>query len=163
VTVVIDSCTLINLFNTGLATRLIDGLPYRLLVPAAVVSEIVEQRSILDSFLSSARVQMADDSLIGIAEFSELKLRFDLGDGETEAIAIARQLGSSAACDDKKAREAFVEIIGASRLMGSIGIIAKGVKLNIVTEAEGLQGILRAKTLGAYFPAKVCDIFREML
>lgn len=150
--VVLDASTLINLAN-GETLGAILSLPgRRFLVSGAVRDESRSIATAIKEAVASGKLELVDDALITLRAFTEAKRALQLGDGETECILAAEQIGCSIACDDRAARDASIARLGQARLTGSIGLLRLARQEGLLTRAAAFASYELMRQRGGYLP-----------
>ena len=104
--IAIDSSSLILLAKTGMLDIAIKGISGKMIMTNKVYEECVTQKNTTDSTLIRKR---AEEGAIGLGElkdknsYHKIRNDFNLGEGETEAIAFCMENNLSLITDDKKA------------------------------------------------------------
>lgn len=103
---IIDASTLILLAKCGLLDLLIGNLKSGLVIPEKVKIESTAKEDAFDAKLIRERIK--EDKIIvkkikDFARYKKLMMNFNLGEGESEAIALSLQEKESLMTDDKNA------------------------------------------------------------
>ena len=123
--IVSDSTTLIILFDLN-RIELLSNLFPKIIIPSAVYDEISIKKSIvLPRFISVQEVK--DDEVL-----KSLKQLLDLG--ESEAIALALELGSKLIIDEKKGRK--IAMRQGLEIIGLLGIVYLNIKKGFISKEE---------------------------
>jgi predicted nucleic acid-binding protein len=123
VKIIYDASSLINLANGGVLDRIISDTSLISLVGPQVLAECSSIKSELDLLIENNELLLMSDEELPAETYFEILEKYRLGPGETECIAFARQYPDITAisCDDRRARNVCAEVIGESRLTGTIG------------------------------------------
>ena len=149
--IVIDACTLINIGKSG-CVEYIKAIPsLRLLVGDVVYGEVSEQDATILEAVEDV-LDRIDSDAMPADQFTRLVGVENLGGGESECIAIGRELGVLIGTDDGKARKYVADKWGCENLVGSIGLIRKCVLNGIKSEAQAYRGYRRMVGAGAFLP-----------
>jgi predicted nucleic acid-binding protein len=149
--VVIDTCSIINLINSNLASEVLGDENFTFVIGPAVRLELSKESSQLPELaeLEQRGLLKYYNKPIDITLIGSLFTEFDLGDGETECIAIALIERYKLCCDDRKARKAAENKIGQPSCYGSIGALKKAV----CTGANA--GYNEMKSKGGFLPSNI--------
>lgn len=152
--VILDACTLINLIN-GASLQTVLSIPeFSFFVGDILLdSEILNpaQKLIIDAHISKGHIVKLT-SIITLQEFLIVKQKFDLGDGETEGIALCKKGKYSFASDDWKARRSGVIEIGDAKVIGTLFLLRETVRQSLMTIQEAISCIQLMKQKGAFLP-----------
>lgn len=72
---------------------------------------------------AAGAIGFLDDGVVPTSRFLELLELYELGDGETECIAICEVNGHMLCCDNRKAREVASTLFGRPRVVGTIRLL----------------------------------------
>ena len=123
--IVSDSATLIILFDLD-RVELLSNLFPRIIIPSAVYREITVKRAIeLPEFINAQRPK--ESEVLGI-----LKQVLDIG--ESEAIALALELGSKLVIDEKKGRK--IAMGQGLEIIGLLGIVYLNITKGFIPQEE---------------------------
>jgi predicted nucleic acid-binding protein len=152
--VVLDACTLINLINGEVLQKII-------LLPRFIfnVSDNLLDQEILDQaqklyievLLNDGHLKLLESN-VTLSEFTNLKNEYDLGDGETECLALCKKNNLHFASDDFKARKCGVKELGEQRVVGSLFFLRESVANQVLTCDEAKNGFALMKSKGGYLP-----------
>lgn len=126
---VVDACTLINLHSGGVIEIAIQAGIIDASLEGIVLGECGSITAELEQLIADGHLNKLDEDLVDIEEFERLVRVYDLGDGETECLALAVRNGYSLASDDGNARKAAIAELGVDRVSGSLGILKRLVAL----------------------------------
>lgn len=101
----------------------------------------------------SGRIAVLAGNVIPYAVYVDLLGRFQLGDGETECLAAGKTIGCMIATDDRKARHAVVELLGADYLTGTLGLLRDAVSAGLIGSEDAVVFHETMKRLGSFLPA----------
>ncbi len=152
-----DACALFNLHNGGVLEIAVSLNDCHFLLGKAVYGEARSIAEELNRLLDLQKLAWIDDAAIPASEFLRLKEEFDLGDGETECLSAAEHLECRLVFDDMAARRAGIELIGAERVTGSIGVLRACVDAGNLERAAAYQAYELMKTMGGFLPAMTID------
>lgn len=155
-----DACSIINLDNAG-ALGMVSSLPCcDLFLSPIVVGECnaTAAASIVLAH-SAGQLSLIDDHDVPAGRFFDFLDQFELGDGETECIALAENSDFVICCDDRKARRAAAEVIGAERVIGSLRLLQWAATNQSITPEEASAIVSTMKECGAFLPDLPHDFF----
>src|SRR6267378_2113510 len=90
--IALDACTIINLLNGNILQQITQLSGHRFYVSDGILEQELlspAQNIFLDTLITNGSIQVCTSS-ITVQEFIALKSKYDLGDGETETIAICK-------------------------------------------------------------------------
>lgn len=151
--VLLDSSSVINLHNAG-ALALVSRLKRcRFWLPPMVVSEcqVGSAAAILELQAADA-IGFLDDDIVPTDRFLELLELHELGDGETECIAICELNGHMLCCDDRKAREAASTLFGQDRVVGTIRVLRWCVEEGLADCGQAHDLFRSMRAAGGFLP-----------
>lgn len=157
---IMDACAIMNLV-AGEATRLC----LERIDPKAQVSPVVEgecsnddtQQSLIElieeGLIERTDVEIAAEDLLAFMS------RHDLGAGESEAILVCISSNKHLWSDDGKARRLGTEMLGAARVVGTIGVLKELTRLGDIGIDDAYAVYSQMRDEGAFFPNLVRDEF----
>jgi predicted nucleic acid-binding protein len=151
VIVAVDACSAINLAKSGVLHRVL-GLPYDFRLGPEVVSECSPMEPDLQAACDSGRIVLVRDDDVDIAEVIRIAA-FNLGDGETETIALACTFGWHVCTDDGAARRRATIEVGAARVLGTLRLLTDAVAATQLTAHEAFAAYQQMIASGAFLPA----------
>lgn len=151
-TFVVDACSWINISNGDMLAAVV-RLPIRLSVGPLTRDECGPLAATLDTLVARGLIDQIDDASMPAAPFAALLLKYGLGDGETECLALASYYGWSVATDDRAGRRAAKETVGAARLTGSLGLLRSAVAAHVVTSDQAWASYQRMVAGGGFLPS----------
>lgn len=155
---VLDACAFMNLVNSGCLPLALTLDDVRYAVSSAVRREVISEAGFLSALIDAGAIAFIDDSQIPADMYLELKAEYELGDGETEIICVAKiDQAAVVVVDDRKARTAASTELGEKRVTGSIGILRRCVARDLIGKEDAYNGYLRMKNLGGYLPELSID------
>lgn len=119
--IVLDACSIINLINGDVLQKVILLNDKRFYVGEYLYDEEIldiSQKLKVQTLVQNSCITLLQ-STITLTQFSILKNKYDLGNGETECIAICKNTGYFIATDDKKARSNASTELGGAKVIGS--------------------------------------------
>jgi predicted nucleic acid-binding protein len=152
--VVLDACAIINLINAEVLQKVSLIPNYNLYVGDNLLDQEIlnqAQKICIEVLLSNGLIKLLKSN-VSLSEFTILKNKYDLGDGETECIGLCKRHGFYIATDDFKARKCAKKELGESSVAGSLFLLRESVRTNILScdEAKKAFAIMIAK--GGYLP-----------
>src|SRR5271166_3933372 len=131
---IIDASTLINLDNAR-ALDVVTTLSFcRFYVSPAVVVECQPTGAArIAQLAQDGRLGFVDPSDVPAEAYLSLLAAHDLGEGETECIALALFRPFVFCCDDGKARRVAASLIGSERVIGSLRLLKWTVEKGILS------------------------------
>ena len=158
--VAMDACSIINLANAGALQSAASLDCCRLQISPTVLGEC--------STLLAA--QIADLHMAGLIDFIdgddvpadrylELLDLHNLGEGETECIAIAEVSEVHICSDDRRARRITEEIIGVDRVFGSLRLLRWCVQEDSMPCHAAFACLQEMRRMGGFVPQVQQDFF----
>ncbi len=83
---------------------------------------------------------------------SELKVKYRLGLGETECIALCKSCRKAICTDDLKARKFSSLELGTSQVFGSLSLLREAVKTGTISCLDALNSYNAMMEKGAFLP-----------
>ena len=159
--VLIDACSLINLTNAGALSSVLSLNGYRLAVGPLVLGECHgDAASEIAAAYSANLLDLMDSDHVPVDHYLELLDLHDLGEGETECIAVANiTAGSIICCDDRRARRIAKQHLGAARVIGSLRLLKWCVDEEILNCDEAHAFFLAMRAAGGFLPVMEHDFF----
>jgi predicted nucleic acid-binding protein len=154
VKIIYDASSLINLANGGVLDRIISDTSLISLVGPQVLAECSSIKSELDLLIENNELLLMSDEELPAETYFEILEKYRLGPGETECIAFARQYPDITAisCDDRRARNVCAEVIGESRLTGTIGRLKFAIENNVISVADATNAYQSMILSGGFLP-----------
>lgn len=157
--IVFDACTVISLCNaSALEIVFLTDTSEYLLGPiteaeAGSVGARIQQAK-AKGFLRSTAPQD-----VPTTRYLALLAQYRLGDGETESLAAAEELGGILATDDGRARAVAAGLLGTARVTGSIGLLTAAVRAGNLTSYEAYAVYRVMQKTGSFLPHLEPDHF----
>ncbi len=142
---------MIALEGCGALEPILDLPSARFLVGTIGVREcgpVLEAR--LRDYERAGKIREATNSEVPVALVLTLLERHRLGDGETECIAIAEQLGAGVAIDDHVAANAVAQELGALRVTGTVELLRMAVRGGTMPAQVARVAYACIKSIGAF-------------
>lgn len=150
----LDASSVINLIKGGVATKCLSCLENAAHITPSVQTEsrghtttAVTMKCLVESGLV-----IAGDEIVTLDALNELMLASELGAGECETILYAQLTGRIVSCDDKRARNLVVELLGENRLVGTLKLMKMCVGDGAIGSAEAHNAYTEMKNQGAFLP-----------
>jgi predicted nucleic acid-binding protein len=150
---VIDSSSVINLFNAG-ALHLVGKLARcQLWLPPLVVGECGPTCAAMVLEVRDAGLfHFVNDDVVDADLFFRLLADHNLGDGETECIALSIVSGFDICCDDRKAREIARTTLGHERVIGSLRLLRWCVEDQLIPCDQAFLLFREMRRQGGFLP-----------
>ncbi|MGS1063513.1 hypothetical protein [Burkholderia glumae] len=161
--IILDASTLINLANGEVLTVILSLPGVRFLLSGAVREESKSIVDAIDVAITSGVLGQVNDDLISLDAFRAAKQQMGLGDGETECILAAAQMGCCLACDDLAARSVAAKALGTDLVRGSIGLLRMAVDAGLLDREAAFQAYELMKTRGGFLPELSANAFGRRL
>lgn len=155
-----DTCSLINLGNSGLLEASLSCWVDEIAVGPVVLGEcnpLLVGRLI--ALKDEGILTFFEDDAFSAARFLEIQAEWLLGAGETECIALAEHSNGAICCDDGKGRRVGREILGASQVTGSIGLLSHLVNSGECSPGDVYIAYCRMVDGGGFLPDLAPDFF----
>jgi hypothetical protein len=160
VNVIIDACSLINLNNANSLDMVCGLTRCRFWVCPGVIDECRAQCAArIFSLNATGALGFIDDGEMPATRVLELLAQHGLGSGETESIAACETLNYRLCTDDGPARKLAGQLLGTTRVMGSLRVLQWCVEERIVRcgIAFDLFGTMRNR--GGFLPKATQEFF----
>jgi predicted nucleic acid-binding protein len=150
---VVDSSSVINLFNAG-ALHLVGKLTRcELWLPPLVLGEcgptcaatVLEVRD-------AGQLHFVNDDVIDADLFFRLLSDHGLGDGETECLALSIVSDFDICCDDRRAREVAVATLGPDRVVGTLRLLRWCVEDQLIPCEQAFLLFREMRRQGGFLP-----------
>ncbi|GAA4773126.1 hypothetical protein GCM10023219_20410 [Stakelama sediminis] len=97
-------------------------------------------------------INFLDDGSVNAERFLELLDAHRLGAGETECMAVAAESDFHICCDDRRARLAASNLIGANRVFGTIRVLRWCVEQHKIECGEAKRLLRTMREQGGFLP-----------
>lgn len=125
-----------------------------------VEGECGSDSPIMAAALASGALHRIDDEAISATAFTELLVFYELGDGETECLALADSNPVLVICsDDGAARAAATARFGAERVIGCLFLLRDCVRNQILTVEQAQLTYQLMRLRGGFLPDLSNDYF----
>lgn len=104
-------------------------------------------------------VHFLDDDILPADLFLNLLAEHDLGDGETECIAICQINGHGVCCDDRKARDLARIVLGPERVIGTIRLLRWCVEDGLIDCQRAFAYFRTMRAAGGFLPVTQPEFF----
>jgi predicted nucleic acid-binding protein len=150
---VLDSSSVINLFNAGMLAVLCQLEDYDFFIPPMVVGECHgDCAAELLTLREQGCLGFIDDDAVDADQYLALLEAHRLGAGETECMALAASDDYSLCCDDRKARQAAGNLIGEDRVIGTLRLLQRCVQTLVIDCATAFAAFSTIKQMGGFLP-----------
>lgn len=156
-----DACSVINLINCNQLESCCNIPHLTFYIGYSVYDEVCKiesQKAVLDDHIAQGTIVLFEND-IEIDTLSELYKKYALGDGETEAIAIAMQNNMIVCCDDRKARNAAAKELGGTKVVGSLTLLKNAVEASIIKCTKAFDSYIDMKDKGGFLPSSIDNHF----
>jgi predicted nucleic acid-binding protein len=153
VDLITDASSIINLANAG-ALDLVTALPNVTICVSPLVVGECEPTCAAELLAHRERgtIRFVDAEEIASELFLSLLDEHDLGEGETECLALLLNGHYSFCCDDGKARTVGIALTDVSQVTGSIRLLKRAVEAGLCAPEEAFQYYQRMKDAGGFLP-----------
>ena len=158
--IITDASSIINLANAA-ALDAVTALPNRTICLSPLVISECEPTCAAEllRLQQDGLIKFVDPQQISSELFLTLLEEHDLGEGETECLALLQKGDYVLCCDDDKARKIGVTLVGVNRVVGSIRLLKWAVEDGICTCDEAFEHYQRMKAAGGFLPEIVREWF----
>lgn len=159
--VIIDASSIINLSNAG-ALQVVTALPnVRICVSPLVVGECEPTCAAeLLAHKNNGTIHFVDPNAISSERFLELLDTHELGEGETECLALLLDGDFFFCCDDNKARQVGASLAAPEKVVGSLRLLKWAVSSQLCTAEDAFDYYQRMKDAGGFLPDVAVDWFQ---
>jgi predicted nucleic acid-binding protein len=157
----IDASSWINLSNAAALDTVLQIPEHEFLFSPLVASEchaacVVK---IIELSQTCAVVRITDQQ-VDANLFLDLIATHELGDGETECLAICIARPDAVfCCDDRKARQVAEALLGADRVIGSLRLLKWAVEAALISSGDAFVLYTAMKAAGGFLPHIAPDWF----
>jgi predicted nucleic acid-binding protein len=149
----IDASSVINLNNAGALETVCRLTRCRFWLSPIVLGEC--QPSCAAALLALKEVGaigFIDDAKVPTDLFLSLLADHDLGEGETESIAVSKALDFHLCCEDRKARKLAEEVLGPEAVIGSVKLLRWCVEEGLLPCDGAFNCFGEMKKAGGFLP-----------
>lgn len=149
----LDSSSIINLFNAGALALLCQLEEHQFFVPPMVVGECHgDCAAELVMLREQGCVSFIDDDAVDADQYLALLEAHRLGAGETECMAVAACNDYCVCCDDRRARQAASNLIGKERVIGTLRLLQWCVQSLVFDCAAAFAAFVAMRDSGGFLP-----------
>jgi predicted nucleic acid-binding protein len=160
--VVVDACSVINLTNVGALQHVLSLQACRLAVGPLVITECHgDAAAQIAGAEADGLLDYVNDDDFPADRYLELLDEHELGEGETECIAVAELEGFTVCCDDRRARHIAKGVLGEGRVIGSLRLLKWCVEEEILTCEQAHGYSVQMRSAGGFLPAMGHEFFCE--
>jgi predicted nucleic acid-binding protein len=160
VDLITDASSIINLANAGALDAVAALSDWTICISPLVISECEPTCAAeLLRLQQDGLIKFVDPQDISSERFLTLLVEHDLGEGETECLALLQTKHYVLCCDDDKARRVGIALVGADRVVGSLRLLKWAVADGICTSDDAFDYYERMKAAGGFLPELPRDWF----
>jgi predicted nucleic acid-binding protein len=154
VDIIVDASSVINLDNAS-ALDLVAGLEERLFWFSPLVIGECEPACAAEILRleQQGKFKFVDPDDISAEVFLQLLEAHDLGEGETECLALCLAHPYVLCCDDQKARTIGMKLLGQERVIGSLRLMRWCVIDGLASADAAFELYEKMKRAGGFLPA----------
>lgn len=156
---VLDASSVINLVNGGVFSTCLALSTRRFHIGPLVKAECANCAQALGQAVAAKTLVELGGDVLPASVYLRFAERHGLGDGETECIAFASIRSLDICCDDRRARAAIKEEIGAGRMTGSLGLLREAIGARLLDQAAAFGAYERMKQSGGFLPELQKEFF----
>ncbi|MCK1543889.1 hypothetical protein IVB12_18435 [Bradyrhizobium sp. 179] len=158
---IIDASSVINLSNAG-ALEVVAVLPdVNVCVSPLVVGECEPTCAAeLLALQERGTIRFVDPNEVSSERFLALLDEHELGEGETECLALLLDGDYVFCCDDGKARRVAIGSADEGRVVGSLRLLKWAVEAGLCTAKQAFEYYQRMKAAGGFLPDIPCEWFQ---
>lgn len=157
----LDACSVINLVNCNNFRSVLSLENTTFFMGPSVYDEVIkvpEQKEIINTLISDGLIEIYEGE-INVELVDSFFETYQLGDGETETVAICNQNGYSMCCDDRLARAMAETIIGEEKTMGSLRLLKFAVQAGTILCTDAFIAYQVMITEGGFLPKNINNHF----
>jgi predicted nucleic acid-binding protein len=151
---VFDSCALINVIN-GNALGLILSIPQcQFYIGNLVYDEccmLGTQELMINNSIKEGSLNLIQEDA-DIYEFTSIKNKYHLGDGESESIIHCKRFNYILLTDDRKARKSGKKELGNNNVKGSLFMLKESVRKKMIGCEDAIQSYKTMIAKGGFLP-----------
>ena len=148
----LDSSSIINLFNAGALALLCQLEDHDFFVPPMVVGECNGDCAVeLVTLRDEGCITFINDHAVDADQYLSLLEEHRLGAGETECMAVAATDDFNVCCDDWKARQAATGFLGEG-VLGTLRLLQLCVQELVIDCAAAFDAFTTMKQMGGFLP-----------
>ena len=158
--IIIDACSVINLYNAQCLGRVCHLQDHEFWIGPIALGECSGACAAeVWNLIQSGLIAQLQEGEIDGERYLDLLDELGLGPGETECIAAAEVLGFSVCTDDGLARRAALDLLGEDRRLGTARLLQWSVIERIMDCGEANERFTLMKLEGGYLPTLVQGFF----
>lgn len=154
--IVLDACSIINLFNGDSLDKVLrlnhSFYVGDMLFEQEIITDL--QKIVLQALIEKKQIAILPSTL-SLTEFLRLKDKYKLGMGETECLSLCKNSGYIICTDDKKARECSGRELGTSNVVGSLFLLRESVKYALMNCIEAISSYTLMRKKGGFLPGNL--------
>jgi predicted nucleic acid-binding protein len=160
VDLITDASSIINLANAG-ALDIVTALPNRTICLSPLVVGECEPTCAAEllAHREQGTIRFVDPQAVSSELFLSLLDEHDLGEGETECLALLLNGGYIFCCDDGKARRVGIALTSEDQVVGSIRLLKWAVEAELCTCLQAFEYYQLMKDAGGFLPDVACQWF----
>jgi predicted nucleic acid-binding protein len=153
VDLIIDASSVINLHNAK-ALALVTGLNDRVVWLSPLVVGECEPTCAAEilRLQQEGRIKFVDPDDISAETFLDLLETYQLGEGETECLALCSVHPYILCCDDQRARHVATQLHGPERVVGSLRLLKWAVLEGLISADDAYSRHSAMKDAGGFLP-----------
>ncbi|WP_157088078.1 hypothetical protein [Bradyrhizobium jicamae] len=159
---IIDASSVINLSNAE-ALAVVAALPnVNICVSPLVVGECEPTCAAeLLALQEQGTIRFVDPNEVSSERFLTLLDEHELGEGETECLALLLDGDYVFCCDDGKARRIAIALADQGKVVGSLRLLKWAVEAGLCTAEEAFEYYERMKDAGGFLPDIALEWFQS--
>ncbi|HEY4325360.1 MAG TPA: hypothetical protein VGN20_15280 [Mucilaginibacter sp.] len=157
--IVLDTSSIINLINGSVFDRVLTMNGYRFFIGDQLFNkEVLDevQKIIVEALIAKNKIVLLK-SAVTASIIAELRVKYRLGLGETECMALCKICNKAICTDDFKARRFSVIELGESQVFGSLSLLKESVNIGTLSCLEVLTSYMLMIEKGAFLPKGLTD------
>jgi len=157
--IVLDTSSIINLINGAVFDRVITMKGYRFFVGDQLLNKEVlneVQKIIIEALIAKEKIILLSSDITA-SLISDLKIKYRLGLGETECMALCLNTNKAICTDDFKARKFSVIELGEPLVFGSLSLLKESVSSGTISCTEVLASYTLMIEKGGFLPKGLTD------
>jgi predicted nucleic acid-binding protein len=162
VDLIIDASSIINLDNAQ-ALELVAGLSDRTIwLSPLVIGECKPTCAArIVQLEKEGLIRFVNPESVSAETFLSLLETYDLGEGETECLALSLGHPYVMCCDDSKARRIGTKLLGPERVIGSLGLLKCCVSAELISPKQAFDLYELMKKAGGFLPLVASEWFSQ--
>lgn len=157
-----DASSIINLSNGGVLDTVAQLRHCDICISPLVAGECDPSCAAnIKAFSDNGWIELLNSSQIPAQLYLDFLQNYELGEGETECIALCCVTQYHFCCDDNRARRVAREHIGEGRILGSLRLVRWSVVERLLSPAEAFAAYQRMKSAGGFLPEVTPEYFES--